>query len=194
LKTDNAFSCSRFEEHLRAYIDDELPVNINSAFLAHADTCSGCARELREMQYTRKLLGMLPRRAVSPEFDFKMKLRIRQEYQRSQNPWYSVKVAFRENLSKFVVIPAAAAAMIAALAVYHTMTMPNALPVAPLQVQLEGRGVELVGDENASTNEEVNYVLEKVSPYDIQQGSFSPVMSGSGNDAAGSQDITLISF
>jgi hypothetical protein len=195
LKTDNAFNCSQFDEHLRAFIDDELPVNVQSAFLAHASACAGCARELREMKFTRKMLGSLTRVEVRPEFDFRMNLRIRKEYQNTQSPWYSLKLAFRENLSKFVVIPAATAVLIVALAVYHSFSTSNTVTTIPAEAQFDsGKGVELVMDDNESANEQINYILETVSPNEIQQGFFSPFMYGSGDGSGGSQDITLISF
>jgi anti-sigma factor RsiW len=195
LKTDNAFNCSEFEEHLRAFIDDELPVNIQSAFIEHASACTKCARDLRGMKHTKQMLSNLPRVTVSPEFDFKMKLRIRREYQSARNPWYSARLVFRNNLSKFILIPAAAMVLVLTLAVYHSFTTNDAAPGNPAQVLLDtGRGVELVMDENAPANEEVNYIMEKVTPSDIEQGIMTPVMTGSGNGAVGSQDITLISF
>lgn len=172
-----------------------MPVNIQSAFIEHASACTKCARDLRGMKHTKQMLSNLPRITVSPEFDFKMKLRIRQEYQNAQNPWYSTKLVFRDNLSKFILIPAATVVLVLALALYHPFSTNDAVPGAPAQVQLDtGTGVELVMDENAPANEEVNYIMEKVTPSDIEQGVMTPVMTGSGSGAVDSQDITLISF
>ena len=162
--------------------------------MAHADACSSCARELKEMQAVRAMLGGLKRVTVSSAFDFEMSRRLREEQRNLQSPWYSLKLVVRENLSKFIVIPAATMMLIGALAVYHAAMIGGAGTGAPESVQLKGEGVELVMDENEPMDMQVNYVLEKMNPGDVEMEFWSPSEAGAAKIAPGTQDITLISF
>ena len=83
-----SMTCSTFKDNMRAFIDDELPVNIQSVFLKHSSECTSCNRDLRMMQNVKKALSNLERVSVSPEFDFRMKSSIRREYELLRNPFY----------------------------------------------------------------------------------------------------------
>jgi hypothetical protein len=183
-----------FQEHLRAYIDDELPVNIRTTFIEHSMVCSQCADDLREQRFIRERLANLQRISVSSEFDFAMKLRIRREHEALQKPWYVLKRTVMDNSVRFLTIPTAAMLIIFSVLLYQHFTPGTPVSSLPPDVARElnaGAGVELVNNPGDSRVEEVNYVLETATTVDIEHGF---IMSGGTDMASESQDITLISF
>ena len=193
LNTANEFTCSMFDDHLRAFIDDELPVNIRALFTDHASKCAACAKKLRDMENVCSQLAHLPRMTVTPEFDFAVKLCIRREHENLQKPLYSFMMAIRENSSRLIMIPAAAIVLIVAAVFYRNMP---AVPVdaglpAEVVMQLQnGTSVDLVPDAGSEVIDEVHYVLEKASPGDLERGLILSGRSG----ATSPQDYLLISF
>jgi anti-sigma factor RsiW len=183
-----------FQEHLRTFIDDELPVTTRTLFIEHSMLCPRCAANLREQQFICERLASLQRVTVSPEFDFAMKLRIRREHESLQKPWYVLKRTIVDNAIRFISIPAAAMFIVASVFLYlHTTpgTPVSSLPPDVARELSTGAGVELVTTPDDNHVEEVNYVLEKATTVDIERGI---IMSGDTGIHTESQNITLISF
>jgi len=183
-----------FQENLRAFIDDELPVNIRTSFIEHSMLCPRCAEDLREQKFIRERLAKLQRITVSSEFDFAMKIRICREHEALKKPWYVLKCTILDNALRFLTIPAAAILIIVSVFFYRYNTPDTPVSSLPPDVARELNaeiGVELVTNPDDSQVEEVNYVLEKATTVDIERGI---IMSGDTGGAMESQVITLISF
>jgi len=199
LKTanENNFTCSMFRKNLRAFIDNELPVNIKSVFLEHASKCSSCNLDLNELQNLKKKLAYLKRFTLSPEFDFRMKSYIRREHEKLRNPLYSFKIFVYENFSKFIAVPACAALIIFGIVFYNNSNERQTVPVLNDIVSSaidSQNGVELIPQNESSFVEEVNYVLETVKPSDVERGIFLNEPEGTVRSSINPNDLTLISF
>jgi len=177
LKNANGHSltCSAFKENIRAYVDEELPVNIRSAFLEHASQCEICALELKEMQNVRKMIARLRRIMVSPEYDFRLKLSIRREYENLRNPFYVFKLFISENLFKLLALPAIGVAVALSVMSYNYIDRNEINHISSYEISTQinaQNGVELVsGNEDSSIGEE-KYILETVKPLDVERGVF----------------------
>ena len=185
-----------FDDHLRAFIDDELPVNVRSLFIDHAEECARCAKKLRDMETVCAQLAGLSRVAVSPEFDFSMKLRIRRERVNLQKPWYPLLAAIREQYARLILLPAAAVLLAAGFTFYQNLPsgpMHMGLPQEVVQQLQRGVSVDLASDVEGEQVDEINYVLEKASPGEIEQGIMLTGRSRMKNRVS-QQDIMLISF
>lgn len=174
LKTAYEMSCHQFKESIRAYIDQELPINEKSVFLDHAENCIQCREELHSMQFVTTQLKQLKRITVSPEFDFRIKNNIRREHERLRNPFYSARIFFRENMLPFLTIPAVAACLIVGMLVYSNVNSPitSDLPQS-VMVQFDSqKGVDLIDDAEPTQVVDEQYVLDTVTPQDLQNGLF----------------------
>ncbi len=196
MKTAYEMSCHQFKESIRAFIDQELPINEKSAFLNHAAICMECREELQSMQFVTTQLKRLKRITVSPEFDFRMKNSIRREHERLRNPFYSARIFFHENMLPFIAIPAVAASMIVGIFVYSNVNGPIASDVPrSVMLQLDSReGVDLIHDIEPTEVVDEQYVLDTVTPQDLQKGlflieneSFVPINRET-------HDLTLVNF
>ena len=186
-----------FKKNIRAFIDDELPVNEQSVFLNHASECSSCDLELREMQKVKKILANLERVSVSPEFDFRMKSSLRHEYEYLRNPFYVAKIFFTENMFKLLMTPAVGMLIILCFVLYSNYNNSQMTPELPVEVisQIDSQnGIELVGDEGNSYVGEVNYVLETVKPLDIEQEIFLHEPDNTVHTVSMNNNLTFISF
>ena len=124
-------------------------------------------------------------------------MRIRREQEYIRKPWYSLKLVVQDNFSRFVTVSAAAVLVLAALVFYRTSLpgrMGTDLPAEVEQQIRSGRSVELVQERSDYYSGEVNYVLEKVTPQDIEQGVIVSDPHDPAHGTVGSQEITLISF
>ena len=197
MKSDKDFTCSMFQENLRAFVDNELPVNVKSVFLEHASKCPSCNLDMQTMVALKRGLANLPRFAVSHEFDFKMRSSIQREYENFRNPLYQVKLFFRENLGKVLAVPAFALIMVAGIVLFNTTTIQRIPQMLPYEVtsQLDSQeSIELVPHDEEPFVEEVYYVMETVKPTDIERGLFLHESDGAVNAAHVNNDFTLISF
>jgi len=197
LKTANECTCSMFYENIRAFIDDELPINQKSVFLDHASKCTKCNRELLYMQYVKRELAALRRVTISPEFDFKMKSLIRREHENLRNPLYSLKLFMNENLGKFIAAPAFAILILVGIIFYNNSNSRETTPILPgvvtAQINAEN-GVELIPENENSSVEEVNYVLEIIKPTDMERRIFLHEPDGTVQSIPINNDLTLVSF
>ena len=194
---ENHFTCSMFRKNLRAFIDNELPVNIKTVFLEHASVCSSCNHYLLEMQSLKKELANLKHFSVSHEFDFRMRSCIRSEYEKLRNPLYSLKIFVYENFSKFIAVPACVALIIFGIVLYNdsnerqTAAVLNDIVSSAIDSH---NGVELIPQNESSFVEEVNYVLETVKPSEVESGIFLNEPEGTVPTSPNPNELTLISF
>ena len=192
-----SLTCSIFKENIRAFIDDELPVNIQSAFLKHSSECASCNHELCMMQEVKKALANLEHVSVSPEFDFRMKSSIRREYELLRNPFYVFKIIIFENIKKFITVPAVAVLVIAGIFFYTNYGKNQMMPVLPVEVisQIDDRDSVELGfeDENADVDE-VRYVLETVKPLDDERGIFLNEPDYTIHTDSVNENLTLVGF
>ena len=190
-------TCSMFKDNMRAFIDDELPVNIQSVFLKHSSECTSCNHELRMMQNVKKALSNLEHVSVSPEFDFRMKSSIRREYELLRNPFYVFKIIIFENIKKFITVPAVAVLVIAGIFFYTNYGKNQMMPVLPVEVisQIDDRDSVELGfeDENADVDE-VRYVLETVKPLDDERGIFLNEPDYTIHTDSVNENLTLVGF
>jgi len=197
LKTANEFTCSMFGENLRAFIDNELPINQRSAFLDHASKCNKCNRELLYMQHVKKELAGLRRVTVSPEFDFKMKSLVRHEHEKLRSSLYSFRLFISENSNKFIVAPVFALLILVGMVFYNNSNNRETTTILPDVVTSlinAENGVEIIPENNNSSVEEVNYVLETVKPTDMERRIFLHEPDGTVQSIPINNDLTLVSF
>ncbi len=174
MKTAYEMSCHQFKESIRAFIDQELPINERADFLKHAELCTECRKELHSMQFVTDQLKRLKKISVSPEFDFRIKNCIRREHERLRNPLYSAKIFLRENMLPFIALPAVAASLIVGFFVYSNLNTPvSSGPPQSVMLQLESReGADLISDEDPLDVQDVQFVLDTVTPQDLRKGLF----------------------
>ena len=199
MKSANEVSmkCSTFKENIRAFIDDELPVNIRSAFLKHSSECTSCNHELQMMQHVKKTLLNLKRVSVSPEFDFRMKSSIRREYELIRNPFYVFKVIIFENMYKFMMVPAVAVVVVASIIIYTNHAKLQMTPMLPVEVisQIDARDSFELGFEDENTDvDEVRYILETVKPLDGERGIFLNEPDYTIHTDSVNDNLTLVGF
>ncbi len=60
-------SCEQFEEHLSAYLDEELEENVAAKVTEHLQKCPRCRATLGDLQRVVSLVGRLPRGKAAPE-------------------------------------------------------------------------------------------------------------------------------
>ena len=197
IANENTFACSMFRKNLRAFIDNELPVNIKSVFLEHASKCSSCNLVLNEQQNLKKELAHLKRFSVSPEFDFRMRSSIRREHEKLRYPLYSFKIFVYKKFSKFIAVPACALLIIFGMVLYNNSNERQTVPVLTdvLRSHIDSQnGVELIPQNESSFVEEVHYVLETVKPSDVEKGIFLDEPEGTVHTSINPNDLTLVSF
>lgn len=186
-----------FKENIRAFIDNELPVNQKSIFLDHDSRCYECNLELLGMQRVKKELTSLRRVTVSPGFDFIIKSLIQREHENLRNPLYSLKLFMSENLGKFIVVPAFAILIMMGMVFYNNSNNSQMTPVLPAVVTSlinAEKGVELIPENENSSVEEVNYVLETVKPTDMELRIFLHEPDGTVKSIPINNDLTLVNF
>ena len=196
MKSDIEFTCLLFKDNIRAFIDDELPINQKSNFLAHASHCTMCKKELHTMQKIKQELANFKPLTVSNEFDFRLKSRISRENALLRNPFYSFKLTLQDNAGKFLLMPAFIVVFLFSSMFYNNDTR-RSLPGLPIEVlsQIDAReGVDLISVPYNARIEEVNYVLEKVKSTDADKGIFLINPDGTVKSSETDNSITLISF
>lgn len=175
IANEETINCETFHNHIRAYIDDELPVNIRITFMEHAGKCLSCEQDLREMESVKKLLAGLQHFDVLPEFNFRLKSSIRRELQRSRNPLYPARLFLSEHFYKVLVIPACALAIILGVMYYHAAPVGEITKQEPVEYMSTAPAkemVDLAAEQDESSVEEVNYILETLTSTDAERGIF----------------------
>lgn len=198
IANENSFSCSQFRKNLQAFIDNELPVNIKSLFLEHVKKCPICMSALKEMQALKNRLSGLDRISVTPEFDFRLKSSLRQEHEKKHAPGYSARILNFPNMSKFLMLTAGAAVIVAGFAfMYSNSNDAQISPDLPDVVRTHVdsfEGVEMIPDTSGSSVGEVNFVLESVKPSEVEKGIFQENPDGSLTIPDKTENMTLISY
>lgn len=186
------FDCASFKKCIMSYIDDELPVNHVSPFLAHADKCPFCGKELEELLFLKKSLSGMRRMTVSPDFSFRVGNALRNEQKRLQNPLYKFRLYFAENYQKFVLVPAVVLAL-AGWMLFNDSGLKTqiALPFKNVIAQISGK--EISRQETELGVERVNYILESVTPGDVEEGIITEHSGGTKGSVANAQ-LTLVNF
>jgi len=188
--------CKTFHENLRAFIDNELPVNLYSAFIRHDSDCSACHRDLVSLQKIKNSLAGLRRLSLSPEFDFRMKSSIRREYELLRNPFYIFRLFFFDNLTKFIMVPAFALVLIIGAVLYLSYHDRSGLPPGVVSYLESRESVVLGPDDERIDVDEVRYVLKSVKPFEFvrDERDSDSVRQDSDSSQPVDNSLTLISF
>ena len=202
MKNANDFSmdCNAFHMHLRAFIDDELPVNLHSDFIRHADACNECRQDMQALRKLQKSLAGMRRVEVSTGFDFRMKSSIRREYDLLRNPMYKFKLFFFDNFARFMMVPAFALVLATGMVLYRSYTVHNHVTDLPAAVvsHLESQESVMLGpNEEWIDVDEVRYVLESVQTNETvsADSQSSPSDRTTALPAPPAEDtLTLVSF
>ena len=190
---DDFSTCSNFQENLSLFIDGELKDVLKTKFLAHSKSCKACNNSLKEFQRLRTLLKNLSTVTVSPELDFRLKASIRLENNHLRSPLYRFKLFFQENTYTFVTVPAVALIILVGMFNYvgnqenHmnteiTENSSNSITLGP-STAIEETPEELI-----------NYVLESVTPLDVESGIFLNEHNNMPQTASTENKIKLINF
>ncbi|MFC1490112.1 hypothetical protein ACFL6K_02755 [Candidatus Latescibacterota bacterium] len=194
IANENSFTCSHFKKNLRAFIDNELPLNIKTLFLEHVSQCKVCGRALSEMQNLKERLLKLERYSVTSEFDFRLKSSLRKEHEKKRLPIYSFPLFGENNISKLLAITAFAAVIFLGFVSIYNDDNSTGLPdLVRLHVDSYD-GVDIIPEVSDSSVEEVNFVLETVKPSDVEMGIFQENPDGSVNIPDKTNNMTLISY
>ncbi|MFC1538805.1 anti-sigma factor family protein [Candidatus Latescibacterota bacterium] len=194
IANENYFTCSQFKMNLRAFIDNELPVNNKTLFLEHASKCPDCNTALKEMQSLKKMLFNLKRYSVTPEFDFRLKSSLRLAHERKYFSWNSLRFINYDNMSKLLAVSACAAAIVLGIMFINKGGNNQVTPGLPdiVETHVDSyNGVELIPDSNGFSIEEINFVLETIKPSDVEKGIFQENPDGS---LSIPENMTLISY
>jgi len=197
IANEETFSCEMFHDHIRAYIDDELPVNIRVTFMEHAGKCLGCGQDLRDMESVKKLFARMQRFNVSPEFDFRLKSSIRRELQRSRNPLYPVRLFLSEHIYKVLLVPTCALAIILGVMYYHVAPVGEITKQEPVEYTSTAPAkeiVDLAAEQDDSSIEEVNYILETLTSTDAERGIFLGEEVETIQSSPVNNNLSLVSF
>ena len=175
-----------------SYIDGELPVNLVSSFLAHADKCLVCKKALNELLFLKKSLSGMRRANASPDFSFRVINAIRKEQRLMKNPLYLFRIFLRENYQKFVFVP------VVGIILFGWITFNETGVNSKIAVSLKNIIAEVMQqDDSQPMNElgveKVNYILESVSPMDVEKGIMVEYPYVSNGQISNSQ-LTLVNF
>lgn len=186
------FDCASFKKCIMSYIDEELPVNHVSPFLAHADKCPLCGKELSELLFLKKSLSGMRRMTVSPDFSFRVGNALRNEKKRLQNPLYKFRLYFTENYQRFVLVPAVVLALAGWVLLNDSgLKTQIALPFKNVIAQITGKDISR--QETELGVEKVNYILESVTPRAVEDGIITD-HSDKIDGAVANAQLTLVNF
>jgi len=189
---EESISCTVFQALLMDYIDDELAPSERSAVLSHAAVCSVCRNSLKEIECVRKALTNLPQRAVTSEFDFRLKASIRLESRKLESPLYRFRLFLHENMAAMAVIPAAAAIMLASALIYPGISGRNQSVVNNSGANRLENSQTVSSAQYETRAEDVHYVLESVELSEV--GLDSPHKTRTGDITPDTHTISLLSF
>jgi len=190
---DDFSACSNFQENISLFIDDELDDALKAKFLAHSESCKACNNSLKEFQRLRMLLKNLSPVTASTELDFRLKASIRLENNRLRSPLYRFKLFFRENAYTFVTVPAAA--LIILFGMFHYVGNQD----NNMQTEITENYSNSITPGSPVTIEEtpeelIHYVLESVTPLDVESGIFLDEQSEVSPTTSTESNIKLVNF
>jgi anti-sigma factor RsiW len=142
----------------------------NAAARAHIATCAVCARELASLQATMSLLDSWQAPAVSPYFDQKLAVRIREEQSAPAPGWFErIKTRLLLNTGRQL-RPALAGAMalllIAGGGTFGISTFPRHQPV---QASATVNDLQIL-DKNEHALQQMDQILQDAAPADNTDG------------------------
>ena len=144
------------------------------------------------MERVKNLLAGLTALKTSPEFDFRLKARLRMEGKLLQNPFYRMKLYFNEHIKYFFAVPALTILIFTVSLLHHdSRHQSNILITNDL-----GKGVELISEieNNADEIIYVYYVLETVNTTDDEIGIFLDDSRQTHTQSRVVKPVNLISF
>lgn len=185
-------SCSLFRKLIMDFIDGELSEKVRPDFLAHSLSCPECRKELKELQYVKKVLAGCAPVSVSSEFDFRLKASLRLEEVRLRSPMYRLSLFLRDNVVSVVGTPVAAAVLLGGVLLYNGpfqaehpgMQSARKAPVAQEWVRNS--------TINGSPAEDIHYVLDSVELSEV--GTSVKATRKNGSEPSGANSINLIRY
>ena len=126
-----------------------------------------------------------------------MKSSLRREYESLRNPLHVAKIFITENMFKFIAAPAVGMLIILCVILYSNYNKSQIITELPVEVTSyidAQKGIELIGDENNSYVDEVNYILETVRPLDVEQKIFLNEPDNTVHTVSMNNNLTFISF
>ncbi len=147
----------------------------NSAVRAHLAACTGCARELASMEATMKLLDLWTAPRVSPYFDQKLAVRLREE--QAAPPagfWERLRLRLQLNTGRQF-RPALATAMALLLVAGGSGITLSTLshPPAPVAVSAPVKDLQIL-DKNEQALQQVDQLLDDNTPAASGSGGAMP--------------------
>ena len=140
------------------------------------------------------LLEKLTPITVSPEFDFRLKERIRLENKHLQNPFYRFKLFVQENVKTAVIVPAAAVIILASVfSRFDVHFYQNDQPEITQNV-VSTTNNDTVPTFEDSLGEVVNYVLDSIKPGEAETGIFLNEQNTKSQGSLTDSNIQLISY
>ena len=192
IANEDSFNCKDFREQIRAFLDNELSVDIKTKFLNHRSQCTECHNTLKDTGKVVNILSNLRTITTTPEFDFQLKARIRMEDLRLRNPLYLAKLYFNENIRYFLAVPAVALIIFTAALFYSDYHNPEKM----LSETDSQGGIDLINEIESNADEIVYiyYVLDTVQPTDHELGIFLENQQSVNNQQSAVKPVNLISF
>lgn len=130
--------CRNFKELLDSYLSDELAVETNHAVMRHAEHCLGCRNEMSARRNLRGVLrGAVTATAASPEFQNRLRERLRAEANASSATEYSQhKSVFaqwfeRFSLPQFAMAAAVLLVLVSGVYLFSNSTSVQAAALSP---------------------------------------------------------------
>ena len=146
----------------------------NAAARAHIATCAECARELASFEATMALLDAWPSPEISPYFDQKLAVRLREE-QASPAPGWLERIRTRLLLNTGRQFRPALATAMALLLIAGGGTVGITAFQHPQPVHVSAAVNDLlILDKNQQALQQVDQLLEDAAPADGDTGTASP--------------------
>jgi anti-sigma factor RsiW len=82
--------CPEVQDHLSAWLDGELALEVAAGVARHLESCAGCRRELAQLEALEQALGSLPEAALPPGLPEKVRARLPRPPRRG---WQSLALA-----------------------------------------------------------------------------------------------------
>jgi anti-sigma factor RsiW len=167
--SNKMMNCKTCQDDLpNLLFDPSAPAN--AATRAHIATCADCARELAAIQSTMSLLDTWEAPAVSPYFDQKLAVRLREEQAAPAAGWFEqIKTRLLLNTGRQF-RPALAGAMALLLVVgggtvgITTLTNP-AQPLTPAHASATVNDLQIL-DKHADALQQLDQMLQDATPAD----------------------------
>ncbi len=177
------------------FVDEELTESQKSLLIRHAENCVDCNTALEDLKRLKRMLARMKQVDVSPSFDAKLMQLIERENVLLSDPWYRMKLYARDNAMAFTAVPAAAAAIMAAVLLFTLSPLSDrgAMHAGSGDMTVAEQTLEQSETDMDVDGEVVHYVLDSVNKSEADVGIFL-----NGTDAstvmASNTNIRLISF